>query len=746
MTGQCIKILLIEDNPADADLLQEILETADTDQLHLTHVDLFSKAVQYLCEHSVDVILLDFSLPDARGLVMVRRLYKIAPNVPIIVLTGLNDEETAIEAVREGAQDYLVKGTSFLSPSAVSEAKSGNLLVRTIRYAIEREQLIEQLRQSEERCAQGKELAQVTLQSIGDAVITTDAAGQVKSLNPIAEKLTGWQVRAAKGKLISTVFKIIDSDTREPLDNPAATVLQTGQSASLSNYPILISRTGQEFVIGNTATPIRTSDGQIMGAVLVFHDVTEEQGRARQLSWQANHDALTGLFNRQKFNRCLEQAANDARYNNLQHVLCYLDLDHFKIVNDTCGHVAGDELLRQVAALLQSKVRKTDILARLGGDEFGLLLYDCPLEQALRVTNTLCESLQKFRFAWQDKVFAIGVSIGLVKVEANTPNLDSVMRVADSACYAAKNKGRNRVHLYQADDQELAQQSVEVQWFSRLTQALEDNRFCLYYQAISPISSDLHVKQDYEILLRLVDETGQLVPPMAFIPPAERYNLMPKIDRWVIRTFFNYLASILESESNAPDFRSDQENRMYTVNLSGASVNDDEFVDFLKQQFLTHKIPPQLICFEITETVAIANLPQAAELIRELKDLGCRFALDDFGSGMSSLTYLKNLPVDYLKIDGNFIKDITDDPIACAMVQAINNIGHVMGLKTIAEFVADIATLNKVKTLGVDYVQGYGIAKPQPLRSSGGLICPINWKHPEKTRRPCATSSRRDAS
>lgn len=434
----------------------------------------------------------------------------------------------------------------------------------------------------------------------------------------------------------------------------------------------------------------------------------------QRLAWHSRHDGLTGLINRWEFEQRLEQALITAKTHNQQHSLCFLDLDQFKIVNDTCGHAAGDELLRQVTALLQNQVRATDTLARLGGDEFGLLLNCCSLIQSMRIANALRQSLQEFRFSWQDKTFTIGVSIGLVVINADTLDLSNILSAADMACYAAKNAGRNRIHLYEADDQDLAISHGQMQWISRLTKALQSNSFCLYSQPIVPLAPALSKEKYYEILLRLQDETGVLVPPMAFIPAAERYNLMHFIDRWVISTFFaSFDQHCQEAGQCCLELCC---STRYAINLSGASINDDSFIDFLEQQFTLYSVPPQVICFEITETVAIINLSKAGKLIRKLKQLGCCFALDDFGSGMSSFAYLKNLPVDYLKIDGEFIKDIVDDPTDLALTKAINQVGHAMGIQTIAEFVENDNILEKITALGIDYAQGYGIAKPQPLQ------------------------------
>ncbi|MBW4620737.1 MAG: EAL domain-containing protein [Cyanosarcina radialis HA8281-LM2] len=432
----------------------------------------------------------------------------------------------------------------------------------------------------------------------------------------------------------------------------------------------------------------------------------------QRLAWQATHDELTGLVNRREFQQLLEGALTIAKTQDRQHSLCYLDLDRFKIVNDTCGHAAGDELLRQVTALMRSQVRSTDILARLGGDEFGLLLKNCPGQQAMSIANSLRQSIQEFRFVWQDQTFTIGVSIGVVTIGTTTSNLLTALNAADAACYSAKNTGRNRVCFYQVDGVEAAKHHGQIQWVPRLTQALEQNLFRLYYQPIVPIDPVEYHQEHYEVLVRLEDDVDGVISPIAFIPAAERYHLMHLIDRWVIRTLF---------ATQGPKYRQNwkscqqRDRYLYSINLSGATLNDDDFVNFVREQFHIYQIPPEVICFEITETVAITNLGKAAKLIKELRDFGCHFALDDFGSGVSSFGYLKTLPVDYLKIDGNFVKDIVHNPTDLALTEAINRVGHAMGLKTIAEFVENNEVLAKLKDLGVDYAQGYGIAKPLPL-------------------------------
>ncbi|NER04398.1 MAG: EAL domain-containing protein, partial [Okeania sp. SIO3C4] len=580
---------------------------------------------------------------------------------------------------------------------------------------------------------QEKELAEITLQSIGDGVITTDEKGNVDYLNPIAEKITGWTLSTAKGLPLAEIFQIFNELDRTPMENPVDIVFRERQIVELANHTILVARDGQEYAIEDSAAPIKTQDDRILGVVLVFRDVTDKRKLRNQIFWQAQHDSLTGLLNRREFEKYLENSLVDVNKYNQVHTLAYIDLDRFKIVNDTCGHKAGDELLRQVTLLLQSQCRQVDTLARIGGDEFALLLLQCRMNNAQRVVQKLIDSIQDYRFVWEDKTFNIGVSIGLITLSQESLNqvgvvndVNWLLSAADAACYVAKNRGRNRFHVYESDDSDLKQQKNTIHWVTKINQACEQNLFCLYYQPVA-LLQDSHLSNFYyEILLRLKDETHNLIPPMAFIPAAERYNLMPTIDRWVIQNFFSYLSQVKgqlqpyfenldreiclrgESDTNKAD-------TIYAINISGETVNDEQFITFLQTQLAKFNISPQMICFEITETVAIANLSQAAKLIRQLKDLGCHFALDDFGSGVSSFTYLKNLPVDYLKIDGSFVKDIVSDPLDYAIVEGMNRIGHVMGLKTIAEFVSNSAILDKIKTIGVDYGQGYGIAYPQPL-------------------------------
>jgi diguanylate cyclase (GGDEF)-like protein len=423
---------------------------------------------------------------------------------------------------------------------------------------------------------------------------------------------------------------------------------------------------------------------------------------------------LTGLYNRLKFEECLEEALLNVREEQRVHTLCYLDLDQFKLVNDTCGHIAGDELLRQLPDLFHKVLRSGDIVARLGGDEFGILLENCEIDRATMLADKIRQEIKEFRFVWEDKVFAIGVSIGVVGIDENITDISKIMSMADVACYAAKDSGRNRVHVYECSDELVSERHGEMHWTGRITRAMEEERFILYRQPIIGFSSASH--EHFEVLLRMVDEKGGIVPPGAFIPAAERYNLMTGIDRWVIREVFKLIAD----EHAANPHR--QSKKVVSINLSGDSLSDDGLYDYIISQKNEFNVSLNNVCFEITETVAISNLVKATALINELKQYGCRFSLDDFGSGLSSFAYLKNLPVNYLKIDGSFVKDVSRDPVDRAMVVSIQQMGSVMELDTIAEWVEDEETLNTLWEIGVDYVQGYHLGPPEAIKQEEPVL------------------------
>jgi diguanylate cyclase (GGDEF)-like protein/PAS domain S-box-containing protein len=551
-----------------------------------------------------------------------------------------------------------------------------------------------------------KEKLQVTLNSIGDGVITTDADGLVDYVNQVAAQLTGISNEHAKGRSLFDVLTLVNDEGVPPSTNPVLKAIN--EQRIIDNYEpmTLVRETGDNYAVELTAAPIEDYDGSIIGAVLVFRNMTAIRDMANQMAYQATHDSLTGLINRDEFERRLVEAINVARNNQEEHVLCYMDLDQFKVVNDTCGHIAGDELLKQLTVLLHRKIRKSDTLGRLGGDEFGILFLDCKLDKARQIIRILCNTINEFRFVWGDKSFEIGVSVGVVAINSESGGMTEVLSAADSACFVAKDLGRNRIHIYQPDDKLLSQRRGEMQWLPRIRHALENDRFQLYFQKFVPVNNP-DSEYNIELLVRMIDEKGEIIPPMAFLPAAERYDLMPAIDRWVINNAFMNLKSYQRYNAH-PNF-------MWTINISGQSLGDEYFLDYIIGKRLEHQVEASRICFEITETAAVSNLTDATHLITALKEEGFRFALDDFGSGLSSFNYLKHLPVDYLKIDGSFVKDLMDDPIDYAMVESINQIGHILKLKTIAEFVENTETLQILKELKVDYAQGYAIHKPQLL-------------------------------
>jgi diguanylate cyclase (GGDEF)-like protein/PAS domain S-box-containing protein len=562
---------------------------------------------------------------------------------------------------------------------------------------------------AETRVFEEKERAQVTLQSIGDGVITTDAEGCIDYINPVAQDLVGCDLRTARGKPIQKLMTIVNEHTREPVDHPVLRCLHEGRVITLEDNSVLINHEGVEIPIQDSAAPIRDRMRNMVGAVMVFHDISKESRLFRQLSYQASHDALTGLINRQEFENRIVAAISDSQKNPTHtHALLYIDLDQFKVVNDTFGHTAGDELLRQVMAVIQANIRTSDTLARLGGDEFGILLERCEEDRALDIAEAIRAAIEKYRFPWQDTFTNVRCSIGMYMVTSDSPDAASVMSSADVACYSAKDMGRNQIHLYKDSDASVRHE--EMKWVSRITSAVEENRLELYYQPIIGIGKDnKDARGHYELLLRMRDENGDIVNPNQFIPAAERYNLMPTLDRWVIHEALTQLAD------KTPD--AEQAHFTLAINLSGTSLSEDRFLEYVIGELKRHKLPDGAICFEITETAAISNLSRVIHFMQTLKKLGCKFSLDDFGSGLSSFTYLKNLPVDFLKIDGQFIRNVVEDNVDESMVKAINQVGNAMGIATIAERVETREVLDKLSALGVEFAQGYYIARPTSVQS-----------------------------
>lgn len=584
----------------------------------------------------------------------------------------------------------------------VSEGASGSVSECSgmVRDITERKQLQEQLNRE-------RDLARTTLASIGDGVITCDASGNVTFINSEAQRLTGWTLKEAVDKPIHRVYQLIDEISGETINNPARQVLTLLTPVHSIEHCLLVQRSGTRTPIQHSASPIRSRGDITLGAVVVFQDISLTRHLAEQLSYQASHDNLTNLLNRRAF----EAALTTLLKADGQHVLCYLDLDQFKVVNDTCGHLAGDELLRQIALKLKAHVRQSDTVARLGGDEFALLLSDCSIGKALEITEALRSEIESYRFAWQGHTFGIGVSIGLVALDSTHPMpLAQALHASDAACYAAKEAGRNRIHCYHPNDRSLEEKHGELQWVQRLQNGLDNDAFRLFAQPIEAVCAATPCY--HEILLRL-EEHGEIIAPGSFLPAAERYHFMVRIDRWVVR---NTLAWLSDQRCHATQPSHD----LWGINLSGASLSDEDFCQDLIAQVSAAGLPHHTLCFEITESTAIAQLSRVSELIHTLKGYGCRFALDDFGTGLSSFSYLKELPVDFLKIDGNFIRNVDQDPVDRAMVEAIHAVGKALAIETIAEFVETQATLKVLHHIGIDYAQGYLIGKPAPLTNMAG--------------------------
>ncbi|MCV6636383.1 EAL domain-containing protein [Candidatus Albibeggiatoa sp. nov. NOAA] len=695
-------ILVVDDAPLMRKVLAEILQkfgykvkTADNGQ----------QAIDYFIEHRPELILMDADMPTLDGVTACQRIKSLpeAKYLPVIIVTAYVGREWVDKAYAAGATDYVTKPVNW------------DVLRNRIHYIL-------QAKRAEEALFDEKEKAQVTLASIGDGVITTDAKGLIEYVNPIATCLTGWSHDEARGKPINQVFSLINEVSKSPVHFPIEECLESRQVIELTDDGdniVLQHRNGQHyFAIEDSAAPIQDRHGNIIGVVLVFHDMTENRRMTQKLSFQAKHDALTTLFNRHEFNNRLHDVLQQPRHQDIEHALLYLDLDQFKIVNDTCGHDAGDQLLKDVAILLQTSVNEFNsyakaTLARLGGDEFALLLEQCKLQDALLLAHKLCDDVQNLRFFWTDeknkltrRVFKIGISIGLMpitdRLSDKTTNQKSVLAMADAACYAAKNAGRNNVHIYK--DTDLAE---EIEWVSVINNNLEKNTgFHLFYQPINSLKDSQYPKF-YEVLLRMDDRQGHLAPPGAFLSTAARYNLMPTLDLYVIEQTLVWI-------SHNPVRL--QGLNLCSINISAYSLADQNFLKQVKSYLLKTHVPLNKICFEITETTAISNFTGAQHFIQEIKALGCKIAMDDFGTGISAFSFLKKLPIDFLKIDGNLIRHIADDEVNYAMVKSINDIAHLMNIETIAEFVENEDIFNKLQELNVDYIQGFWVGKPQPLQ------------------------------
>jgi diguanylate cyclase (GGDEF)-like protein/PAS domain S-box-containing protein len=546
------------------------------------------------------------------------------------------------------------------------------------------------------------------MQSLGEAIVTTDLDGRLAYMNPAAEKLLGVTRAQALGRPLEDVVGLVDQNDRKQLTDPVREAVSGlhGNAHNLSRRAVLLGKSsGEERAIELAASPLRVED-ELVGAVILLHDVTELRGLHRQMSYQAAHDALTGLVNRREFEHRLDEATEAARRGEATHMLCYLDLDRFKIINDTSGHLAGDSMLREVAKLLREAVRDSDTVARLGGDEFGMLLTGCPLDKARQIADDVCRSIATYRFVWHDRVFNVGVSIGLIEIGREAGSVEQLLSAADSACYVAKKEGAGRVSVYSARDEALARSSGEIEWLHKLQSAIKDERFALYYQPIVSADGTDTGGPSMEVLLRMLDEAGAEIAPLEFVAAAERYRLMASVDRWVVQTTLRALSR------NAFQLARD---RSVAINISAQTLGDPLFLEFVVECLDRTGVSPDQVCFEIAESAVISNMEHARRFVGVLHGMGCKFTIDDFGSGVASFSSLKNLPLDYLKLDGSFMRNLARDSVSQTMVSAMIKLARTLNFKIIAEQVEDNAALDVARRFGVDFVQGFVIARPAKL-------------------------------
>ena len=559
--------------------------------------------------------------------------------------------------------------------------------------------------------SRSKRQAQYTLESISEGVITTDNEGRVDYMNRAAESMTGANRESASGHTVDDLFSLVDEGDRRSLGDPVERCLSMRRRVNMGRRALMISRDGeQEHSIEITASPIRGPGNSISGTVVVFHDVGEIRGLTQQMSYQATHDALTGLVNRREFERRLQEAMDSAHGEEATHIFCYMDLDRFKAVNDSCGHLAGDNMLREVATLIKNQVRDSDFVGRLGGDEFGTLLMSCPLKKAIQIAGDTCNAVSDYRFVWKDKIFNIGISIGLLEISHASGNLQDIVSAADSACYVAKQRGRGQVHVYSARDEAIARERGDIQWLRQLQDALHEGKFELAVQPIIATSGGDETGPAVEVLIRLPDDRGRFENTAEFLRPAERYQLMPQIDRWAVNAA---LAAISSGRLKLAGRRS------CAINISGQTLGDEGFLSFVVEALDRSGVSPSSICFEVSEGAVTGNVQHAQRFIEVLHGIGCEFALDDFGSGLGAFSNLKNLPVDYLKIDGSYTRNLSTDQVNQEMVAAMIKLARTMEFRVVAEQVEQQEDFDWLRNIGVDFIQGNFIDPPVPLGTGG---------------------------
>jgi diguanylate cyclase (GGDEF)-like protein/PAS domain S-box-containing protein len=676
-------VLLVSADPADHASIREALAGIRGEPYRLDVVGSLADALASVRTGRVDAVVLRLNLPDSLGVTTLLRLQPKATNIPLVALVDQRDEDLGRQAVDRGALDFLVQGHV-----------TSQLVDKVLRYATERTHTLKALKASEQRY---REL----FQNVTAGVFQTTVDGKFMAANPALVRMLGYE---SEDELLAVD---VARDVYADPSHREHWIKEMTERGEVRNAQLVLKRRdGTRLVVLENSRAVRDTDGRAIFYEGTLTDITAAHAISEQLSHDASHDPLTGLKNRREFEARLQHALELSHATGVAHAVCFLDLDRFKVVNDSCGHVAGDELLRQLGQLLPSKVRSADIVARLGGDEFAILLQNCGASDAMQVANNVLKAVASFQFVWGAHVFDLGVSIGVVVIDSSFRRIAQVISAADAACYAAKDGGRNRVAVYQADAVSTARQRTESEWVARARRALAENRLFLEAQPIRPLALNTRQLPHYELLVRMRDDSGRAVPPGAFLPTVERYNLSVPYDRWVISAALAWM--------QAHRGRLARFGRFF-INLSRDSVVDVGMAAYIRNAIADAGVDPQRVGFEVQEKVAIANLTQANQLFGELRRMGCTVSLDDFGSGVSSFAYLKALGADFLKIDGMFVGNISQDKVDYAMVRSITEIGHVMGKQVIAESVESDAVLEKLGEIGVDFAQGFGVGEPRPL-------------------------------
>ncbi len=642
-------------------------------------------AVEIARVHQPDIILMDIMLMGAMDGIEAAKEIKRQFGIPVIFLTAYTDEKTLERAKEVEPAGYILK------PFKERE------LYTTIDIALYKNAMDKRLRKQER-------LFSAILHSINDAIIATDVELAVSFMNPAAEEIVGLLEAQARGKKVADLLTPVDTHVASDL----FASIPDGDKPIFFTETVIRNGAGQSIIADGSITRIHEQQNSTDGFVVTLRDMTEIKRLSETISYQASHDSLTGLSNREEFSYKLNEILKTLRTSDDRLALLVIDVDRFKAVNDACGTLAGDELLRQVASHIQANISRKDFSARIGGDEYAIILRDCEIENAINVARRLQEAVQLRKFVWQNGVFPVTLSIGAVPLNRESEDTHAVLAAADDACHLSKEEGGNKISVFSPGDSMYEKRRGDMEWIAKINRAADENRFILYHQPIVPLKEGAGLEDKAEILLRLRNEDGSIANPGDFIPAAERYNLMPLVDRWVVRNSIRAYRTLLDRGAKVAQ-------GLISINLSGPSLLDENLIDIILEEVAEARVDPSRICFEITESAAIQNLSYASRFMKKLKDQGFTFALDDFGSGFSSFSYLKNLAVDYLKIDGSFVQTIDESLISYAMVESINSVGHVMGIKTIAEFVKSAAIKQKLIEIGVDYAQGYEIAKPSPL-------------------------------